>query len=398
MIGTDPTTRGGNRTAARAVQPSVPLRAIATPFEDLHAGVPLLEMRPPVRRLLLLALILASGACASGGVRPAPFPARPDSIESGDLRGPFDGRVLDAETDRPVAGALVHASWGYVTGTGAVAPAGWREHITSTDANGRYRVPRQDGGPGGARLASFRLVIYKRGYVAYRSDRRFEDYALRGDFAQKNLQIPLARWRPEMSHARHLRYIGGGATLAELTRWEVAEAVAERAGRKPGTETPVESEPGIAPPAQVLHAERLLSAADVKQITGFAGDFDARELGDEPTSERYDSLHLQARGRDETHDIALRLWRMPVDDARKHIQELLGQLPGAKGGAELGDRSLRTATPKGDILGFGYLDEKHGTVVLITCGTSQCRSSETLLMLMRKVKDRLDAELGGVEP
>jgi hypothetical protein len=186
--------------------------------------------------------------------------------------------------------------------------------------------------------------------------------------------------------------VGGGATLAELTRWEVAEAIGELGG---GRATPRPATPGEdlpAPPA-VLHAERLLGPADVKLATGFGGSFDAGELGDEPTSDRYDSLHLQARGKDETFDVALRVWHLGSDDAVKHFEELLGELPGAKATTEIGDRSLRTATPKGDIIGVGVLDIKRGTVLLITCGASQCRTHETVLMLMRTAKDRLESEL-----
>ena len=38
--------------------------------------------------------ILASG-CAQPTVRTAPFHDRPDSLDPGDLRGPFDGRVVE---------------------------------------------------------------------------------------------------------------------------------------------------------------------------------------------------------------------------------------------------------------------------------------------------------------
>jgi hypothetical protein len=347
---------------------------------------------PLVPMRLLLVLVL--GACAAPLPRAASFPARPDTIEAGDLRGPFDGQVLDAETDRPIAGALVYASWSFAEGTGGIAPAGWRDKVVSTDASGRYSIPRL-GGKLPGRLVDFRLVIYKRGYVAYRSDHRFEDFAARTDFAQRNLRVDLPKWRPELSHARHLRYVGGGATLAELTRWEVAEALAEVGGVKPQTK-PGDGETLPAAP-QVLHAERLLGPSDVKLATGFAGSFDVRELGDEPTSERYDSLHLQARGKDEAFDVALRVWHLPPEEAVKHFEELLAELPGAKATSEIGDRSFRTATPKGDILGLGTIDLKRGSVLLILCGASQCRTHETLLMLMRTAKERLEIEIPEAE-
>jgi hypothetical protein len=84
-----------------------------------------------------------------------------------------------------------------------------------------------DGIPAGARLADFRLLIYKRGFVAYRSDRRFADFGQRHDFAQRDNFVELERWRPDHSHARHLRFVGGGGVIAAVTGWETDEAIAE---------------------------------------------------------------------------------------------------------------------------------------------------------------------------
>jgi hypothetical protein len=333
-----------------------------------------------------LAGTLAGSACAPVQVRPAPFRARPDSIARGDLRGPFSGRVLDADTDRPVTGALVHASWRFVTGSGMTEPAGFREYIGSTDATGNYLVPRLEGGPeGGTRLSDFRILIYKRGYVAYRSDRRFDDFGPQTDFSQLGHTVALARWRPEMSHMRHLRFVGGGPALAELTSWEVPDAVAELGGKpRPGVAAATEPER--------LDASRLLRPNDIKSLTGYEGAFDESELGDEPPSSSYDTVHLQARGKDESFDVALRLWRLPPADAQQHYTKLLDELPGAKPKNEIGDKSLRASTPAGDILGLAFLDARRGVIVLLQCGASQCRTHETVLALARVIKDRVESE------
>jgi hypothetical protein len=336
-----------------------------------------------------------AAACGGSLAREAPFRARPDSTERGDLRGPFTGRVVDAETDRPIVGALVYASWRFASGYGFDEPAGWREHIGSTDSSGSYRIPRLEGGPGApARLSDFRVVIYKRGYVAFRSDRRFEDFGPRTDFAQRGNLVALGRWRPELSHARHLRFVGGGPTLSELTSWELPDAVAELEGQRPvvaeGVRPPRGATP--APPSDGnLHGEHLLRPADVQGLTGYEGGFDVGELNDDPSSPTYDTVHLQARGRPESYDVAMRLWKLPPAEAEKQYARVVEELPGAQAKNEIGDRSVRAATPGGDILGLAFLEARRGFVVLLTCGASQCRSPETVLALARIVRERLEA-------
>jgi hypothetical protein len=348
--------------------------------------------------LVAFGALLAGTGCARTIAREAPFRARPDSTERGDLRGPFTGRVVDADTRRPIAGAMVYASWRFVDGFGFQEPAGWREHIGSTDATGAYVIPRLESGPKApARLSDFHVVVYKRGYVAFRSDRRFDDFGPRFDFTQAGEVVALERWKPEHSHARHLRYIGGGSTLAELTAWEVADAVAELSGRRrpeaPSAPAGGQASPGLAPPAapaDELDATRLLRPADVVAQTGFEGGFDVGKLDDDPTGPTYDNVHLKARGRSESFDVAMRMWRLPPDEATQRFTRLVEELPGAQAKNEIGDRSVRAATPGGDILGLAFLDEKRGFVVLIQCGASQCRSHENVLALARLVRGRLE--------
>ncbi|HEY2903812.1 MAG TPA: hypothetical protein VGL59_24720, partial [Polyangia bacterium] len=70
-------------------------------------------------------------------VERAPFADRPDSVRPADLLGPYDGIVVDADTDRPIAGVLVAASWAFEHGIGFQAPAGATEFVTETGADGR---------------------------------------------------------------------------------------------------------------------------------------------------------------------------------------------------------------------------------------------------------------------
>src|SRR5262249_10865625 len=215
----------------------------------------------------------------------------------------------------------------------------------------------------------------------------------RNDFTQFGTMVELEKWRDDFSHARHLRYVGGGPALAELTAWEVPGAVAELSGEKPATAEKTPSPgPVAAPPLSIAG---LLGSADIKGIPGFGGTFDVSRLTDEPASPTYDSLHLQARGREESFDVAVRLWHLTPDGAGKQYQRLLDELPGIQEKNELGDKSLRATSEKGDILAAAYMDLRRGTVVLIQSGASQCRSHDVALQILRLIKERADAKFGG---
>src|SRR5438477_262232 len=75
------------------------------------------------REIKTLAVAMAMLDACAAPVAQAPFPARPDTVEPGELTGPFDGQVKDSATGRPVAGATVAASWGFEIGRGLTGPA-----------------------------------------------------------------------------------------------------------------------------------------------------------------------------------------------------------------------------------------------------------------------------------
>ncbi|WP_428262457.1 hypothetical protein [Haliangium sp.] len=339
---------------------------------------------------LVCALVLAGllTACAGLPARTAPFRARPDTIDAGDLRGPFHGKVLEADTGQPVAGALVYATWTLRSGYGMTLPAGYHELVTNTDADGIYQIPRLEAPGGGVRVTDFYLVIYKRGYVAYRSDRRFSDLGPRHDFAQTDNHVTLERWRGELSHARHLRYVGGGPAIAALTGWEAEEAAAELGAPGSGM-TAVASDLMPRAVQTRLVAARLLDLDQVKDITGFGGSFESGPLGDEPDTAIYSSQHLKAQGLPETYDVALRVWQLDPAEADRRYVELLESLPGIEETNELGDRSLRAT--EGQIYGVGFLDRDRGLVALITCGRNQCSSVEVAARLAAAVLARAEA-------
>lgn len=380
--------------------------SVSTRSSSGNGSVPVCTTRRtlvlPARLRALFIIAFALAACAESAVRTAPYRVRPDAAEAGTLDGPFTGRVVDTTTKVAVAGALVYATWTLERGTGLAEPAGAKDFVGSTDAAGYYKVPALAALPRGVRVTEFTLLIYKRGYIAYRSDRRFTDLGLRMDFAQHANQVLLERWRTELSHARHLRFVGGGGAVAALTQWELADASAELDGKRPSGD---DIRPGRGNEGTYIVAAQLLTEAEIKKRTKYDGAFETGPLQDEPDTASYSSQHFKAIGRPETWDIALRMWKLEPGKAQEQYEALSGQLPGINEKDDIASRSFVAIEkdPQGnEIKGVGYLDAPRGIVVLITCGASQCTSPDDAVSLAKithdKIKLLLPVSVGGKGP
>src|SRR5262249_32916523 len=148
----------------------------------------------------------------------------------------------------------------------------------------------------------------------------------------------LERAAPEMSHAKHLRFLGAGGPLLAKLGWELQQASLEAAGEKAAPEAAPTEEPAGAP---ALDASVLLSADELRAVTGYKGDFAVGKLGDLPSTSTYDSVHFRASGQSERFDAAIRAWRLPPAEAEQLYEKDLSELPGAVEKNEIGDRSLR---------------------------------------------------------
>ncbi len=352
--------------------------------------MPVSRALPAFGVLLALGALLAAGGCGPMVDR-APFAGRPDSVRPADLLGPFEGMVIDADSERPIAGATVAASWAFERGIGFHAPLGARELVVETSADGRYLFPRLSDLPSGAsaRVRRFTLVVYHRGHVAWRSDRMFPGREARRDFSQRGARVRLERWHPEMRHADHLMFLGGGERVRAVAAWELQPAAMELDGERvllpAGEATPPIGAPATT--ATPLDITKLLTDDEIRGVTGFVGKFEDGKLTDLPTTEFYDSRHYKAVGKPESFDVGLRVWRLGSAAAEVQYRKLMSALPDAKTTDEVGDASFRARA--GGIAGVIYLVRERGVVVSMTCGASQCPEPAQMIKLAKLVESRL---------
>jgi hypothetical protein len=338
-------------------------------------------------RAPLAAAVLAA-ACGPMVDR-AGFPVRPDSVRPADLLGPYDGIVLDADSERPVSGALVAGSWAFERGIGFQAPLASQEVVVETGADGRYSIPRLAELPSGwsTRVRRFTLVVYRRGYTGWRSDTRFPARQARRDFSQRGNRVRLEKWQPTYQHAEHLVFLGGGTRVRTAAAWETQAAALELEGERalPGRERAEGAAPATT--AAALDIAKLLSDDEIRGVTGYVGKFEDGKLTDLPTTEFYDSRHFKAQGKPEAFDVGLRVWRLGPAAADAQYRKLAQELPNAKASDEVGDASFRARS--GAINGLTFLVRERGVVVTLTCGASQCTDPEQLVKLAKLVESRL---------
>jgi hypothetical protein len=332
-------------------------------------------------------------------VERAPFPVRPDSVRAADLLGPYDGIVVDADSDRPIQGALVAASWAFERGVGFQAPLATREVVTETGPDGRYDIPRIDTLPSGlsTRVRRFTVIVYHRGHIGWRSDWRFPNRSPRRDFSQRGNRVRLEKWLPTYSHAEHLVFLGGGARIRTAAAWEAQAAAMEMEGERTGETVARAGTINVAPGAEggaktgggaaALDVSHLLNDDEIRGVTGYVGKFEDGKLTDLPTTEFYDSRHFKAIGKPESFDVGLRVWRLGSAAAEVQYGKLLTELPGAVAVDEIGDASLRAHS--GAVSGLAFLVRERGAVVSLTCGSGQCTEPGMLLRLAKLVESRL---------
>lgn len=325
-------------------------------------------------------------------VRPATFVGARDQVTDTTLLGPFDGQVVDAATGEPIADAAVVGTWAYDRGDGFIGPHGSETYSTTTDPAGRYRVPaaRLEVRGSTVRLVAFHLVVYKRGFLGYRSDALYEGGA-RSDFTVRHNKVELRKWRETDSHAEHLLFLAAPRQLRRSTLWEQdlanLDLFRKLGGAGGGGQT--EDGPKTTPQAAMwLDATALLTPDEVRLRTGYPDNFEISDLPDLERKNFYHGVHFQAAGREEAWDLAFRVWKAPpsgMDPILATIKETMGTV-----------QPTSEITPETWVLSaegvhaVAFIDRDANVGVLLSCGDQQCADIETAIILAKHLHRNLD--------
>ncbi len=120
------------------------------------------------------------------------------------------GTVLDAETGAPIEGAIVFVQWTKTKGLpGLTYHEIYKILEVETDKDGKFTIS----GTLSPFVDSPEVVIYKRGYIAWRNDFIFPGWKKRTDFKYQNdILIKLEKFKEGSSHKEHLDFIDYGVS------------------------------------------------------------------------------------------------------------------------------------------------------------------------------------------
>lgn len=134
------------------------------------------------------------------------------------VRG-ISGTVVDAETGEAIKGAVIHVEWTITKGVPGLSYT--KDYKTSealTDSEGRFRIF----GVLNPLVNPPIVVIYKRGYVAWRNDYIFPQYCKRAPLHLKNNNLFRLERFKKYSHSRHILFFSGDLSLTASSKLQKA--------------------------------------------------------------------------------------------------------------------------------------------------------------------------------
>jgi hypothetical protein len=116
------------------------------------------------------------------------------------------GRVIDAETQQPIEGAVVLVEWTKKHGFGEYWTESYKVVETMSDKEGNVQIE----GCNSPFVEPPDVTIYKKGYVVWNNKYIFPDQRTREDFKwQTNSVFEMKYFKSEYSHDAHISFING---------------------------------------------------------------------------------------------------------------------------------------------------------------------------------------------
>lgn len=139
----------------------------------------------------------------------------------------MSGTVVDTETGKPIEGTVVLVNWTMTKGVpGLTYGEDYKTVEAITDKEGKFRVF----GVLNPFVNPPTIVVYKKGYVAWRNDFIFPDYKKRENFQwTKNYVFKLEHFK-RYSHSRHISFLSmsglslSSTKLEQTLSWELPMA------------------------------------------------------------------------------------------------------------------------------------------------------------------------------
>lgn len=147
----------------------------------------------------------------------------------------INGIVVDAETGRPIEGAVILVEWMEEKGLpGLRISESYKVVEVMTDKEGKAHIE----GVFSPFVDPPYVAVYKKGYVAWSNRFIFPNYKKRTDFKWENdYMFKLEKFKEEYSYQKHVSFIsnavrGRGASegkrlMADAYRWEELKAMEE---------------------------------------------------------------------------------------------------------------------------------------------------------------------------
>ena len=146
---------------------------------------------------------------------------------------PISGKVIDAETNQPIEGAVVLVEWTKTIGVGLTATISYKAVEVISDGEGKFQLP----GCACPTANEPGLTIYKRGYVAWNSKFIFPDNKARVGFQWRANEFKLEPFLSSYSYDKHTIFIGRSIgvhldtsnkrTIINASNWEHTKAAEE---------------------------------------------------------------------------------------------------------------------------------------------------------------------------